>query len=105
MDKKEMFWVRFHVMTLTEKVIESSKDPTLWEAFQHVFQWANEVGLEGKRVRNLSRTMTYEDPLDVISHWTCEIELTKDEIEKQILRASEELRNRMENTNYKKEES
>ena len=65
----------FKVFTIIEQV---DFDPTFFTCMQHLFEWANKAGLEGKKVGGLIlQKNESHDPLNRYQHIWCKIECTE----------------------------
>lgn len=72
----------YKIGTINRKVIEQKDQETLQRFYELAFDWANRMGLQGKKVFGLSlkKTDSQDDnPLNVIYHLCCNIERTIEE--------------------------
>lgn len=75
-------WIPHKILTMNEQVIQTYNDEAFLRCMNLAFDWANQMGIKGQRVFDLTITTPSDRPYDplneVISVW-CKIECTEEQ--------------------------
>lgn len=76
-EQKIKYFIPYCILHINEEIEECE---ILMTVMKHAFDWANRMGLEGKRVDSLVLEKPRRDhPFEILSRLFCEIECTEQE--------------------------
>ena len=75
-------YIPHRILVINDQVVQSALDETLFECYRLAFKWANDMGLQGKKVFDLflEKPKYDGDPMNIPRYYLwCKIECTEDE--------------------------
>lgn len=73
-------YIPYRILVINCQFIESYQDEVLLQCFRLSLDWANRMGLKGKRVYDFYLEKSDpKNPLDYLSYLWCKVECTEDE--------------------------